>query len=62
MSRAEWHREGDVLHVFVELRDVNYPGSTYTLRYYAGADRLTGVYYQAALDESYDIEFLRLPE
>jgi hypothetical protein len=33
--------------VVVELRDVNYPGSTYTLTYDPGTDRLTGTYYQA---------------
>jgi len=33
VSRAEWRREGGQLRVFIELRDVNYPGSTYTLGY-----------------------------
>jgi len=33
VSRAEWRRDGGGLRVFIELRDVNYPGSTYTLGY-----------------------------
>jgi hypothetical protein len=33
VSRAEWHRSNDGLHVLVELRQANYPGATYKLRY-----------------------------
>jgi hypothetical protein len=51
---------GETLRVFIELRDVNYPGSTYQLTWDAEADRLKGTYYQAALRESYDVEFARL--
>lgn len=45
VSRAEWRREEGRLLVFVELRDVNYPGSTYNLRYVPDKDRLAGAYY-----------------
>lgn len=62
VSRAEWHREEDQLGVFVELRDVNYPGSTYKLTYLPAEDRLKGTYFQAATGESYEIEFIRVPE
>jgi hypothetical protein len=48
--------------VFVELQDVNYPGSTYTLTYDPRRDVLEGVYYQAILDQSFDVVFVRLPE
>jgi len=44
---------------FVELRDVNYPGSTYTLVYQAENDRLYGIYYQAALGQMFEVEFVR---
>jgi len=40
-------QDGAGTKVFIELRDVNYPGSTYTLTYDAERDRLTGIYYQA---------------
>ena len=40
-------RDGKQTKVFVELRDVNYPGSTYTLTYEPSSDQLQGIYYQA---------------
>ena len=33
VGNAVASRDGDVTKVFIELRDVNYPGSTYTLTY-----------------------------
>jgi hypothetical protein len=48
--------------VFVELQDVNYPGSTYTLTYDPRRDVLEGIYYQAMLAQSFDVVFVRLPE
>jgi len=48
--------------VFVELQDVNYPGSTYTLTYDPRRDVLEGVYYQAMLGQSFDVTFVRLPK
>ena len=45
---------------FMELRDVGYPGSTYTLRYDEREDQLTGVYFQAAAQQSFDVNFQRL--
>jgi hypothetical protein len=60
VAKAEASMLGEALRVFIELRDVNYPGSTYQLTYDPAADRLKGVYYQAALRESYDVEFGRV--
>ena len=51
VSRAEWQRSNDELHVFVELRDVNYPGATYKLRYLPAADQLAGDYFQPLLSK-----------
>ena len=59
VSRAEWRREEGRLHVFVELRDANYPGSTYNLRYSPDRDRLIGAYYQAVQRQTFDVEFVR---
>ena len=59
VSRAEWRREEGRLLVFVELRDVNYPGSTYNLRYVPDKDRLVGAYYQAVQKQTFDVEFAR---
>ncbi len=61
VGRAEASRDGANLKVFVELQDVNYPGSTYTLTYSPETERLQGIYFQAALNQRYDVMFLRLP-
>jgi hypothetical protein len=59
VSKAEVAVEGGALKIFIELRDVGYPGSTYTLTYLPAVDRLTGVYYQAAIQQKFDIVFQR---
>jgi hypothetical protein len=59
VARAEWKQEDGVLTVFVELRDFNYPGSTYTLQYDPASDRRKGTYFQAVAKQTYAIEFRR---
>jgi hypothetical protein len=59
VARAEWHRKEGRLQVFVELRDVNYPGSTYTLDFLPEQDRLVGAYFQAVQQQTFDVEFVR---
>jgi hypothetical protein len=59
VSRAEWHRSNDELHVFVELRDVNYPGATYKLHYLQAADQLVGDYFQPLHQQTLRVKFLR---
>jgi len=59
VSRAEVGRTDGALTVFVELRDVNYPGSAYNLRYDPASDRLKGTYFQAVERQTYDVEFVR---
>jgi hypothetical protein len=60
VSRAEMDADGKQLRVFVELRDAGYPGCTYKLTYDSGKDQLTGIYFQAAMQESFDVVFTRL--
>ena len=60
VSQAEAAQEGATTKVFLELRDVQYPGSTYTLRYDPASDQLKGVYYQAALQQSFNVVFVRM--
>lgn len=62
VARASVTEQGDQAGFFMELRDVGYPGSTYTLRYDPAADQLTGVYYQAAMQQNYEVVFRRLRE
>ncbi|MGC1481633.1 MAG: hypothetical protein WA771_14125 [Chthoniobacterales bacterium] len=41
------------------LRDENYPGATYDLVYDAEADKLKGAYTQPAVNQTFEIEFVR---
>ena len=59
VSRAEARREGNLVGLFVELNDVNYPGSTYTLGYDAATDQLKGIYFQAVERTQYEVVFVR---
>ena len=45
--------------LFLKLQDQGYPGSTYTLYYYAEKDALAGFYYQANLKQTFEVVFLR---
>ena len=60
VSQAVWARQGGKITVLVELRDVNYPGSTYNLEYDAKSDRLKGTYFQAVERQTFNIEFVRV--
>ena len=60
VSKAEASQDGLATKVFIELRDVNYPGSTYDLTYNSQADQLQGIYYQAALQQQFDVYFVRM--
>ena len=62
VAKAEAKKAGEDLNVFVELRDVNYPGSTYTLTYQPATDRLVGTYFHAVSGQNMDVEFSRLGE
>jgi hypothetical protein len=60
VSRAQASKESGKLKVFVELNDIGYPGSKYTLIYDPEEDVLRGVYYQAAVKQSFDVYFTRM--
>jgi hypothetical protein len=59
VSSSKWSRKDGKINVFVELRDVNYPGSKYNLQYDSKSDRLTGTYFQAVEKQTFNIEFVR---
>lgn len=61
VARAVASRDGGTTSVVVELRDVNYPGSTYTLTYDAARDTLSGTYYQALEQQQFQVAFARVP-
>jgi len=57
---AKWSRKGGKINLFVELRDINYPGSKYNLQYDPKSDRLKGTYFQAVERQTFNIEFVRV--
>jgi hypothetical protein len=62
VSKAQATKESGKIKVFVELSDVGYPGSTYTLTYDAKQDVLVGVYHQAVMKQDFDVYFTRIKE
>jgi len=60
VAKAEAKQEGNAMKVFIELQDVNYPGSTYTLVYVPERDVLAGAYYQALQRQTFDVFFERM--
>lgn len=51
--------EGGAVKIQVELRDRNYPGCLYKLTYVPEKEQLAGTYFQAQMQETYDIVFVR---
>jgi len=60
VSVAEASRTSTGTKVFIELQDQGYPGSTYTLSYDLTKDSLVGFYYQAAMQQTFDVVFARV--
>lgn len=60
ISKTQATMEGSAAKLFIELRDTGYPGCTYTLLFDSQNDRLLGVYYQAALQQSFEVAFERM--
>jgi len=59
VAKAKASVEGDQLNIYVEMQDIGYPGSNYTLTYDKENDRLVGVYYHAVLKKNFEIYFIR---
>jgi len=59
VGMANWEESYGSLKIIIELRDVNYPGSTYTLNYLPDRDILAGDYYQAVEGLTFYVEFAR---
>ena len=60
VARADATRDGSTLNVFVELCAPDYPGSMYTLTYDPTCDQPGRVYFQAALQQRFDVVFVRM--
>ena len=59
VSRAEASLKKGAPYIFIELQDVGYPGSTYTLMYRPQQDILAGFYFQAAVKQTFEVVFAR---
>jgi hypothetical protein len=60
VSVAEASKDNNIVKVFIELRDVGYPGSTYSLAYIPSENMLIGIYYQAKLDQTFEVIFIKM--
>ena len=59
VAQATISRQEGLIKLFLKLQDKGYEGSTYTLYYYAEEDAMAGFYYQAAMDRTYQVIFIR---
>ena len=59
VEQAAITTQEDLIKLFIKLQDKGYEGSTYTLYYYAEKDAMAGFYYQAAMDRTYQVIFMR---
>jgi hypothetical protein len=59
VSRTEFSEQGGLLQVMIELRDVNYPGSTYFLAYDRVHDHMSGYYFHPESQQTFEVEFVR---
>ncbi len=59
VGKTEAAEQGGLVQVMIELQDVNYPGSTYVLRYDRAQDTLQGIYFHPATQQSYEVGFVR---
>ncbi len=59
VAKAAISSEKKLIKLFIKFQDKGYEGSSYSLYYYAQKDALLGFYYQAPMDKTYEVIFLR---
>lgn len=59
VATATISTEKELIKLFIKFQDKGYEGSTYRLYYFAEKDALVGFYYQATMDKTYEVIFLR---
>ncbi len=59
VEKSEWSIKDKKLLVYIEMNDVNYEGSNYKLTYIEETDQLVGFYYQATMQQTFDVIFNR---
>ncbi len=59
VAQAAISTEKEIIKLTVKFQDKGYEGSTYRLYYYVKEDALLGFYYQAPMDKTFEVIFLR---
>ena len=59
ISRAEAKSQAGEIYIYIELRDVGYPGSNYKLMYKPKIDSLIGIYHHAGIKQDFDVLFAK---
>jgi len=59
VSRSNVSEEDGIIELFIELQGQGYPGSTYTLKYNPEYDAMAGIYFQAVIQQPFDVIFQR---
>ena len=59
VSRSTVSEKDGIIELFMELRGQGYPGSTYTLKYNPAYDVMVGIYFQAVIQQPFDVIFQR---
>jgi hypothetical protein len=59
VSRSNVSEEDGIIELFIELQGQGYPGSTYTLTYNPAYDAMVGIYFQAVIQQPFDVIFQR---
>ena len=59
VAQATISMQKELIKLFIKFQDKGYEGSTYTLFYYAEKDALVGFYYQAVMDKTFKVIFVR---
>ena len=57
VSRAEAKSQDGEIYIYIELRDVGYPGSNYKLIYKSEIDSLIGIYHHAGIKQDFEVLF-----
>ena len=59
VSRSTVSEKDGLIELFMELQGQGYPGSTYTLKYNPEYDAMVGIYFQAVIQQPFEVIFQR---
>ena len=59
ISETQWKIQDGYVYFYVKFDDVGYEGSYYSLGYFPDRDILAGFYYQAPMNQEFDVYFER---